>query len=399
MLKAIRVTWIIRVILLGAITALILHNSLDDYSLEWPETLSNHSTEDAYPLEDAIISTDATNGYSKETHYFISRGVQCEAWLYLPFSNLDSDLLPDDYALPPLIIMAHGFGAQKNMGLDAYAAIFADHGMAVLAFDYRTFGGSRGLPRNWISPSRHIEDWLAAVRYARDLRSVNSSRIGLFGTSFSGGHVLVAAARLAEINQEVAAVASQMPFLDGKRHVLPNIRKRGFLGAARLLIAGLIDVAFSFIGSQRYLRIVSRLPDVASLMPLTSHDFNLYMAKNSNKSGWKNLALARVALEISSYRPISYLERRLFPKNTPLFVSYAGKDSLCPPEDIIRMISLYNEYGTKPSIVVRRDHASHFDMYSSRNFDVVGPRMVHFFKEHLDSTWKFPESSLIQDVK
>lgn len=48
------------------------------------------------------------------------------------------------------------------MGLHQYAARFAESGLASFVFDYRTFGGSDGEPRNWISPSRHLQ-----VRRAR----------------------------------------------------------------------------------------------------------------------------------------------------------------------------------------------------------------------------------------
>lgn len=86
-------------------------------------------------------------------------------------------------------------GAQKDMGLDAYAQAFAAAGLAAFVFDYRTFGGSNGEPRQWVSPSRHVEDWHAAVKYVQTelSRVVDVSRICLWGTSFAGGHVLTTA--------------------------------------------------------------------------------------------------------------------------------------------------------------------------------------------------------------
>jgi hypothetical protein len=38
---------------------------------------------------------------------------------------------------PPVLVMAHGMGAQKDIGLFIYAEKFVEAGMAVLAFDYR----------------------------------------------------------------------------------------------------------------------------------------------------------------------------------------------------------------------------------------------------------------------
>jgi alpha-beta hydrolase superfamily lysophospholipase len=63
--------------------------------------------------------------------------------------------------------MAHGMGAQKDIGLWMYAERFCESGMAVVAFDYRCFGGSTGLPRHWVSPKRHLEDFEAVVQHVK----------------------------------------------------------------------------------------------------------------------------------------------------------------------------------------------------------------------------------------
>lgn len=61
--------------------------------------------------------------------------------------------------------MAHGMGAQKDIGLAVYAEAFVAAGMAVLVFDYRNFGGSTGLPRHWVSPHRHNQDFQAVLQH------------------------------------------------------------------------------------------------------------------------------------------------------------------------------------------------------------------------------------------
>jgi fermentation-respiration switch protein FrsA (DUF1100 family) len=105
--------------------------------------------------------------------------------------------------------MAHGFGAVKQFKLPEYAERFARRGLAVLLFDYRTFGGSEGEPRQWVSPSRHCADWQSAVDYVRQqlCSQVDVSRMCLWGTSFAGGHVLVTAANNPA---NVVAVVSQV---------------------------------------------------------------------------------------------------------------------------------------------------------------------------------------------
>jgi len=134
---------------------------------------------------------------------FVSKGLKCAAWLYLP----------EGAARPPVVVMAHGFAAERSFGLPAFAERFAEKGLAVLLFDYRNFGDSEGEPRNLVSPKRHLEDWRAAIAHARSLEAVDGTRLGLWGTSFSGGHVLVSAAR----DKGVRAVVAQVPFVDGFR--------------------------------------------------------------------------------------------------------------------------------------------------------------------------------------
>ena len=76
---------------------------------------------------------------------FVSSGTRCAAWLYRPRG----------VARPPVVVMAHGFGAERTFGLPAFAGRFAAAGLAALLFDYRGFGQSDGEPRNLVSPRRH----------------------------------------------------------------------------------------------------------------------------------------------------------------------------------------------------------------------------------------------------
>lgn len=64
--------------------------------------------------------------------------------------------------------MAHGIGAQKEMGLHEFAATFSERGgLAAFVIDYRCFGGSGGEPRNHASPKRHVADIVASVEYVK----------------------------------------------------------------------------------------------------------------------------------------------------------------------------------------------------------------------------------------
>jgi uncharacterized protein len=136
----------------------------------------------------------------REEIRFRSGGEECAGWFYRP-GDADGNV--------PCVVLAHGFGALKEGRLDAYAERFAVAGYAALVFDYRNFGESGGEPRQLIDIGAQHEDWRAAVSDARGREGVDADRIALWGTSFSGGHVIATGAR----DSRVAAVIAQSPFL------------------------------------------------------------------------------------------------------------------------------------------------------------------------------------------
>ena len=111
----------------------------------------------------------------------------------------------------PCVVMAHGFSATRADGLQPYAERFAAAGFGVVLFDYRGFGDSGGEPRQVIDIRRQQEDYEAAVRFAGRQDWVDPERVALFGSSFSGGHVVDVASR----DHRIAAVVAQAP-LDRK---------------------------------------------------------------------------------------------------------------------------------------------------------------------------------------
>lgn len=111
------------------------------------------------------------------------------------------------------------------MRLDAYAEQFARAGIAALVFDYRHFGASEGEPRQLLSIRKQHEDYEAAIAYVRALDGVDPDRVAVFGSSFSGGHVLCVASR----DPRVAAVIAQCPYADG----LATLPKLGLANVLR----------------------------------------------------------------------------------------------------------------------------------------------------------------------
>src|SRR5262245_4048665 len=142
---------------------------------------------------------------------FDAEGVTLRGWLY-PAEGAASP--------GPAVVMAHGFSAVKEMYLDKFAEVFARAGLAALVFDNRNFGASDGEPRQEIDPWAQVRDYRAAITYARTHSEVDRERIGVWGSSYSGGHVLVVAA----IDRRVRCAVAQVPLISGYRNILRLVR-------------------------------------------------------------------------------------------------------------------------------------------------------------------------------
>ena len=146
---------------------------------------------------------------------FKSEGLNCAAWYYAP-KNLKQG------EKHPAIVMAHGFSAVKEMNLDGFARRFAEAGFIVLVFDYRFLGASEGEPRGQIFYYDQISDYQNAITWVSLQSEVDPERIGIWGTSYSGGHVLCVAA----LDKRVKAVVAHVPFTGtNAENMIGNITK------------------------------------------------------------------------------------------------------------------------------------------------------------------------------
>lgn len=131
---------------------------------------------------------------------FQSQGLNCAGWLFIP-----EDLSESQKA--PAIVMAHGLGAVKEQGLEPFAKGFSQSGFVTLVFDYRYFGESEGEPRCQHFPLKMAEDYKNAVTWISMQPEVDHERIGIWGTSYSGG----IAAHVGTVDPRVKVVVSQVP--------------------------------------------------------------------------------------------------------------------------------------------------------------------------------------------
>ena len=285
---------------------------------------------------------------------FTSAGITCQAWLSLPPS-------PEP---PPIVVMAHGFGGIRQMRLDAYADRFTRAGYACLVFDYRHFGASDGQPRQLLNIKRQLADWAAAIKFARARDDVDGSRIILWGSSFSGGHVITTAARDAGISAAIA----QCPFTDGVTSVLAMPRVTALKVGARALI----DLTASQFGKGPVLLPVVGPPGSTAVM--TAPDaLPAMLAMVPNGVPWRNEVAARVALEVLTYRPGRTAAR----VQCPVLFGICDADTVTPADTTLRYAN------TAPRAEVRLYPEGHFDIYLGDAFERTVSDQIDFLHRHV----------------
>lgn len=134
---------------------------------------------------------------------FLSEGVTVRADL----------LLPEGDGPHPVVVMAGGWCYVKELRQPQYAAEFVRRGFAALIFDYRTIGASDGEPRQHLDPWWEIEDYRNAISYLETRPDIDSGRIGVWGISYSGGHVLI----LGAVDPRIKVIVANVPVIDGYR--------------------------------------------------------------------------------------------------------------------------------------------------------------------------------------
>jgi pimeloyl-ACP methyl ester carboxylesterase len=227
--------------------------------------------------------------------------------------------------------------------------------MAALVFDHRGFGDSSGEP-DVFEPSRQLEDWRAAIAFARSLPGVDPDRVATFGSSIGGGNALAAAAE----DARVAAVISQVPFLDLARqaHRSPPEVVAQMRAAAQ---AG------------QYLPAVGQ-PDEAAFInaPGAEAGWRHVVAIGEN-SRWRNRVSARWLLH-EPYRPVQHAATL----HCPWLVCVGEADRVARPGPAIEAAhqAPLGELRTYPGV-------DHFDVYDGPQHEAVVADQLSFLRHHL----------------
>jgi len=301
---------------------------------------------------------DTKPSWSKKDVSFKVKGTALHAWLYLP----------ENSSVPiPCIIMGHGFGGTKDAGLESYAVRFAETGFAVLIFDYRHFGESDGEPRQLIWIPHQLEDWAGAIKCARGLKEIDPAKIALWGTSFSGGHVIVTAAK----DKNVACVSAQCPGLDGHASGEMFLKREGIWHLLRMMIHGQRDMVRSWFGlSPHKIPLVGKPGSIAFM---TTSDAYESFGKNAPEN-FVNEACARILLRADGYRPVKHAQN----VRCPVLLQICDNDTLLPKSAAVETENALGKYAE-----VRHYPIGHFDIYIGDNFENAVSDQLDFFKKHL----------------
>jgi fermentation-respiration switch protein FrsA (DUF1100 family) len=292
---------------------------------------------------------------------FDAEGVTLRGWLYVP----------EGAGGPvPTVVMAHGFSAVKEMYLDSFAEAFAAGGLGALVFDNRNFGASDGEPRQEIDPWQQVRDYRHAITWAQTRPEVAGDRIGVWGSSYSGGHVLV----LGAIDKRVGCVACQVPLVSGFRNIQRLVRQ-DFLGANRAAMDQ--DRAARYRGEPPAMVPVVD-PDPMAVSALPTPDSWEWFSETGKRQApaWQNQVTLRTVELLMEYEPIAYLER-ISP--TPLLMVVAAGDHLTPTDLALEAYQLARE--PKKLVVLP---GGHFDAYVT-DFDTASGAARDWFLEHLGS--------------
>lgn len=273
-------------------------------------------------------------------------GVSCAAWLY-PAGGQAPET--------PIVVMAHGLSGTRRDRLGPFAERFAAAGVAALVFDHRGFGDSGG-ERDRFHPDSQLEDWRAAIAFARTLPGVDGHRLITFGSSMGGGNALAAAAE----DLDVAAAISQVPFLDMWRQA-----HRSSVGVtARMLWAAAVN---------GYLPAVGQPHEAAFINAPESEAAWRRVVAIGEDSRWRDRVSARWVLG-RPFRPV----RHAATLHCPWLVCVGEADQVAKPGPAIAAArrAPLGELRSYPGV-------GHFDIYDGAGHEAVVADQVAFLRRHV----------------
>lgn len=306
----------------------------------------------AYKLAEGVTTKEVT---------YYSDGVACYAKLFFPKGFSAAGKTPG-------VVLGQGWTG-THFSIDKYGARFAERGLVAMTIDYRGWGSSDGfisqaqptvskgdleptrddkrytntkadivLKRTRLIPLKQVEDYRNAISFLQGEPGVDPDRIGVWGSSFAGGNVIVTAA----LDSRVKAVVGQVPAISGKDAPVGPVPLRGraledAIKRARTGQGGEFETGFS----------TRRMIDVET------------------------------SQMVAEYRPFQYLKAV---GDRPVLLIPAEKDEL-----INNRANAYAalEVLTGPKKLIEVPGITHFEMYINEAFEISSNAAASWFREHL----------------
>ncbi|GAB3800732.1 alpha/beta hydrolase [Spirosoma humi] len=294
--------------------------------------------------------------YKQEKVKYLSEGSTITALLYTP----------ERAGKLPAIVMAHGYGLTKEAYIDRFAERFAAYGFVVVLFDYRNFGESEGLPRQEVNPFLQIDDFKNSITFATTLSYVDAEKIGIWGTSYAGGNVIVTAAT----DRRVKCVVAQVPTISGYENTnrkAPAEKSHLFWKAVQEDRIGRLH------GKEAMMKKLVGRPEDNPIYP-TQESRAYYEGAIRLSPYFKNEVTFRSTEYSRMYEPGVYITQ-ISP--TPLLMVVALTDVVTPTDLILKAYERALE--PKKLFTVQ---GGHFSVYLD-HFEQTSQQAVDFFLEHL----------------
>lgn len=291
---------------------------------------------------------------------FWSEGCRLKGWFYRPASTRLQF---------PTVILAHGFSAVKEQYLDRYAEVFAAHGLGALVFDHGCFGESEGAPRYEVDPERQRRGYRDAITYVKTLEGADPELIGIWGTSYSGGHVLVVGAQ----DRRVKAVVAQVPTISGSKVAV----RRTITPQASELRKRLADDRVARVLGKPGAYVDVATPDPSLPCALPGTDCYEYFNNSRDMAPSWNPEVTLRSLELARANEPGAFVRLISP--TPLLMIVAENDHLTPTD---LALDAFDRAGEPKALEVLP--GGHFDPYTT-HFEQSSRVAARWFIKNLRS--------------
>lgn len=305
-----------------------------------------------YTLAEGVTTREVT---------FFSDGIACYGKIFFPKGFSPSGKTPG-------VVLGQGW-AGNHFSIEKYGARFAERGLVAMVIDYRGWGSSDGFiaqaeptvsrgekepvrddvrysngkvetvtKRTRLIPLKQVEDYRNAISYLQGEPGVDPDRIGVWGSSFAGGNVIVVAA----LDSRVKAVVGQVPAISGKNSPVGPVPLRGkaledAIQRARTGKGAEFETGFSY----------RRMVDVETTQM------------------------------VAEYRPFHYLKAV---GDRPVMLIPAEKEELINnKENAIAAMDVLT--GPKKLVIV--PGITHFEMYIGEAFEISSNSAAAWFREHL----------------